>query len=82
MAQPAGPAAPAEPPETTDQVGARRSPRDLIVQGVLTLALVGLILWLLLSNVGELSRASSTPSKRSPWPTRSCWSCCCSSTRP
>jgi uncharacterized membrane protein YbhN (UPF0104 family) len=55
MAQPAGPAAPAEPPETTDQVGARRSPRDLAVQGVLTLVLVGLILWLLLSNVGELS---------------------------
>jgi putative heme transporter len=44
------------PAETTDQVGERRSrPRDLIARGLLTLALVGLIVWLLLSNVGELS---------------------------
>ena len=44
------------PAETTDQVGERRSsPRDLIARGLLTLALVGLIIWLLLSNVGELS---------------------------
>lgn len=41
---------------TTDQVGARRSrPSDLIARGALTLALVGLVVWLLLSNVGELS---------------------------
>ena len=71
MAQPAGPAAPAEPPETTDQVGARRSPRDLIAQGVLTLVLVGLILWLLLSNVGELSGVvealkNGLPDRRDP----------------
>jgi putative heme transporter len=40
----------------TDEVGARRSsPRDLIARGLLTLALVGLVVWLLLSNVGELS---------------------------
>ena len=44
------------PVQTTDEVGARGSrPRDLIARGVLTLALVGLIIWLLLSNVGELS---------------------------
>ncbi len=42
--------------ETTDQVGERRTrPRDLIARGLLTLALVGLVVWLLLSNVGELS---------------------------
>jgi uncharacterized membrane protein YbhN (UPF0104 family) len=41
---------------TTDQVGERRSrPSDLIVRGILTLALVGLVVYLLLSNVGELS---------------------------
>lgn len=41
---------------TTDEVGARRSrPRDLIVRGVLTLLLLGLVVWLLLSNVGEIS---------------------------
>ncbi len=44
------------PPQTTDAVGARRTrPRDMIARGVLTLALVGLIVWLLASNVGELS---------------------------
>ena len=42
------------PPQTTDAVGARRTrPRDMIARGVLTLALVGLIVWLLASNVGE-----------------------------
>lgn len=47
---------PADPPETTDEVGRRSSrPRDLIARGLLTLALVGLVVWLLLSNVGELS---------------------------
>jgi uncharacterized membrane protein YbhN (UPF0104 family) len=46
----------AAPAETTDEVGQRRSrPRDLIARGLLTLALVGLVVWLLLSNVGELS---------------------------
>jgi uncharacterized protein (TIRG00374 family) len=55
MADPADPAGPVAAEETTDKVGGRRSPRDLAIQGVLTLALVGLILWLLLSNVGELS---------------------------
>jgi uncharacterized membrane protein YbhN (UPF0104 family) len=46
----------AAPTETTDAVGARSArPRDLIARGLLTLALVGLVVWLLLSNVGELS---------------------------
>ncbi|HSJ73751.1 MAG TPA: lysylphosphatidylglycerol synthase domain-containing protein [Miltoncostaeaceae bacterium] len=46
----------AAPGETTDRLGPRRGrPRDLIARGLLTLALVGLVLWLLLSNVGELS---------------------------
>jgi uncharacterized membrane protein YbhN (UPF0104 family) len=43
-------------PEVTDTVGKRSTrPRDLIARGLLTLALVGLVVWLLLSNVGELS---------------------------
>jgi uncharacterized membrane protein YbhN (UPF0104 family) len=47
---------PAGADETTDEVGRRRSrPRDLIARGLLTLALVGLVVWLLLSNVGDLS---------------------------
>jgi putative heme transporter len=47
---------PAGAVETTDEVGRRRSrPRDLIARGLLTLALVGLVVWLLLSNVGDLS---------------------------
>jgi hypothetical protein len=46
----------ADSPETTDEVGRRRSrPRDLVARALLTLALVGLVVWLLLSNVGELS---------------------------
>jgi len=46
----------AAPAGTTDQVGERRTrPRDLIARGLLTLALVALVVWLLLSNVGELS---------------------------
>ena len=47
---------PAGAEETTDEVGRRRGrPRDLIARGLLTLALVGLVVWLLLSNVGDLS---------------------------
>ena len=47
---------PAGAEETTDEVGRRRGrPRDLIARGLLTLALVSLVVWLLLSNVGDLS---------------------------
>jgi putative heme transporter len=47
------------PPQTTDEVGPRRTrPRDMIARAVLTLALVGLIVWLLASNVGELSEVA------------------------
>jgi uncharacterized membrane protein YbhN (UPF0104 family) len=47
---------PAGAEETTDELGRRRTgPRDLIARGILTLALVGLVVWLLLSNVGDIS---------------------------
>lgn len=46
-------------PETTTEVGRRRTrPREMIARGALTLALVGLVVWLLLSNVGELSEVA------------------------
>ncbi len=46
----------AAPPATTSDLGARRtSPRDMVVRGVLTLMLFALVIYLLLSNVGELS---------------------------
>ena len=50
------PEPPGPDPRTTSEVGRRRTrPRDMIARGALTLALVGLIIWLLLSNVGQFS---------------------------
>jgi putative heme transporter len=40
-------------------VGARRTrPRDMIVRGALTLVLIGLVGWLLLKNMGEISEVA------------------------
>lgn len=46
------------PPEdaVTTEVGARRTrPREMLVRGALTIILIGLVGWLLLSNLGEIS---------------------------
>jgi uncharacterized protein (TIRG00374 family) len=49
----------AGPEEVTSQVGGMRAaPRDMIVRGILTLILLGLVAWLLLKNIGDINEVA------------------------